>query len=123
MVSCSTHLRRSALPCIYAKKMEVRCFSFMESTVTVRVTGAKKVQHDPPFFCAYDKPSLFFGLQKICRQIARSLRNPCRSAHFLRWICAKNALILLLACRQRNLPAFCLSWSCAAALPAHFSAR
>jgi len=48
------------------KKMEVRCFCLLESTVTVLESGAKKVQNDPPFFCAYDKPSLFFGLQKIC---------------------------------------------------------
>ena len=55
------------------KKMEVRCFSFMESTVTVRVTGAKKVQHDPPFFCAYDKPSLF----SACRKYAGRLLDLC----------------------------------------------
>jgi len=37
------------------KKMEFRFFSFMESTVTVRGSGAKKVRHDPPLFCAYDQ--------------------------------------------------------------------
>jgi len=31
------------------KKMEVRCFCFMQSTVTVRGSCAKKVPHDPPF--------------------------------------------------------------------------
>ena len=54
------------MSCIYAKKMEVRCFCFMESTVTVRGSGAKNVQHDLPSFCAYDKPSLIFGLQNTC---------------------------------------------------------
>jgi len=73
------------------KKMEVRCFSFMESTVTVRGSGGKKVQHDPPFFCACDKPSLFFGLKRTCWQIAKLLRNPCCSAHLLRRVCANLA--------------------------------
>jgi len=59
------------------KTLGVRCFCFTESTVTLRGSDAKTVQHDPPFFCAYDKPSLFFGLQKTCWQIVRLLRKPC----------------------------------------------
>jgi len=40
--------------------MEVRCFSFMESTVTVRGSGAKKVQHDPPFFLCLRQAFIVF---------------------------------------------------------------
>ena len=46
------------------KKKEDRCFYFMESTVTVRRSGAKNVQRVPRLFSALDKPSLFFpGLE------------------------------------------------------------
>jgi len=46
------------------KKTEDRCFSFMESTVTVRGSCAKNFQRDPPFFSAHDKPLLFLTCRK-----------------------------------------------------------
>jgi len=58
------------------KKTDDRCFSFMESTVTVRGSCAKKFQRDPPFFSAHDKPSLFLTCRKSAGKMLQIAAGP-----------------------------------------------
>jgi len=58
------------------KKTEDRWFSFMESTVTVRRSCAKKVQRGPPFFSAHDKPLLFLTCRKSAGTMLQVAAGP-----------------------------------------------
>jgi len=58
------------------KKTEDRCFSFIESTVTVRGSRAKKLQRDPLFFSAHDKPLLFLTCRKSAGKMLQVAAGP-----------------------------------------------
>jgi len=48
----------------------------MEGTVTVRESCAKKVQRDPPFFSAYDKPLFFVTCRKSAGKLLQVDAGP-----------------------------------------------
>jgi len=48
----------------------------MESTVTERGSCAKKVQRDPPFFSAHDKPLLFLTCMKSAGKVLQVAAGP-----------------------------------------------
>ena len=56
------------------KTEDPRCF--MEITVTVRGSCAKKVQRAPPFFSAYDKPLLFLTCKKSAGKMLQVAAGP-----------------------------------------------
>jgi len=58
------------------QKKEDRCFSFLESTVTVQGSCAKKVQRDPPFFSAHDKFLLFLICKKSAGKMLQVAAGP-----------------------------------------------
>jgi len=64
MISCSTAAEPLFVVHLCKKKKEDRCFSFTESTVTVRGSCAKKVQRDPPFSSSYVEPLFFLTCRK-----------------------------------------------------------